>query len=106
MWKALSIATVVALMSFAPCARAQDRVIGGSRMDSVLTVLVIQMPEASSPALLPIDLLAVGALVILFRRRSAHRTSAPRERDSMQVVRESARYVSARRTRSPFLSMG
>lgn len=71
MRRALYFAVVI-LVSFGLSARAQStaghqrgiRSTGGP-------VLIIQMPEPSSPALLAIDLLSVGALILLFRRRIA-----------------------------------
>lgn len=42
---------------------AQNTVIGGAETKAASAVLVVSMPEPSSPALLAIDLLSVGALV-------------------------------------------
>jgi len=63
---------VITLVSFGPLARAQSTA-GHQRANRGSTsgpVFVIQMPEPSSPALLAIDLLSVGALILLFRRRT------------------------------------
>ena len=54
---------VVALASLAPCASAQNLSVPG--------FLVVHLPEPSSPALLASDLLFVGVLVFLFRRKSS-----------------------------------
>ena len=55
--------TVFALLSFVPGASA-----AGQTAPFAL-VVPISMPEPSSPALLAVDLLAVGALVFFLRRR-------------------------------------
>jgi hypothetical protein len=59
---------VIALVSFAPLARAQSR-------PNVLSpgpqVAPVQMPEVSTTAILATDLLSVGALIFMFRRRVA-----------------------------------
>ncbi len=57
--------TALALLSFVPGAYAQA--IAPIRMAPA--ALVVQMPEPSSPVLLVIDLLVVGALIFLMRRR-------------------------------------
>jgi hypothetical protein len=64
-------ATVITLIGFAFLADAQNRAVTGAKTLTVPAVLVIQMPEPSSPALLGVDLLSVGALALLFRRRAA-----------------------------------
>lgn len=55
--------TVLALLSFVPGAYA-----AGHTVPAAL-IVPISMPEPSSPALLAVDLLAVGALVFFLRRR-------------------------------------
>jgi hypothetical protein len=54
---------VIALAVFAPWACAQ---IKPEKPD----VLVVAMPEPSTPTVLAIDFLCVGALILLFRGRS------------------------------------
>lgn len=72
MRRALYIA-VITLVSFGPSASAQSTAghQRGNRGSTGGPVLVIQMPEPSSPALLTIDLLSAGALILLFRRHAA-----------------------------------
>ncbi len=60
--------TVIALASLAPWAHAQTGAVTGAKTLTVPAVLVVPVPEPSSPALLGIDLLSVGALIVLFRR--------------------------------------
>lgn len=62
---------VVTLVSFGLSSRAQSTAghQRGIRGSTGGPVLIIQMPEPSSPALLAIDLLSVGALILLSRRR-------------------------------------
>lgn len=62
---------VITLVSFGAPGRSQSTG-GHQRGNTGRTggpVLIIQMPEPSSPTLLAIDLLSVGALILLFRRR-------------------------------------
>ena len=73
MRKALSFAVLV-LMSFALRSQAQST--SRARVETSLALLVpalliIQAPEPSSPALLAIDLLSVGGLVLVVRRRKS-----------------------------------
>ena len=73
MRKALSFAVLV-LMSFALRSQAQST--SRARVETSLALLVpalliIQAPEPSSPALLAIDLLSVGGLVFVVRRRKS-----------------------------------
>jgi len=105
MRKALSFA-VVTLLSFAPFVRAQNAS-AISKVNSVLAVLIIPVPEPSIPALLPIDLLTVGALVIVFRWRATgrNRPSLRKDRDSLPEVGESAQCFSAKRNRSHLVSL-
>ncbi|MGO9270771.1 MAG: hypothetical protein ACLQOO_11055 [Terriglobia bacterium] len=69
MQKAL-YSTVIALASFAPWAHGQTGAVTGAKILTVPALLVVQMPEPSSPALLAIDLLSVGGLIVLFRHRA------------------------------------
>jgi len=73
MRKALGCA-VLALMFFALGSQAQstprDR-LETSSAPLVPALLIIQAPEPSSPALLAIDLLSVGGLVLVVRRRKS-----------------------------------
>ena len=64
---------VVTLVSFGLSARAQSAAghQPGDKGSTGSLVLVIPMAEPSSPALLGIDLLSVGVLMLLFRRRVA-----------------------------------
>ena len=55
---------LLTLVSFAPLARAQV-------VESSAKKKSVAMPEASSPAILATDLLSVGALIFLMRRREA-----------------------------------
>lgn len=57
--------TALALLSFVPGAYAHTI----APIQMMPTALIVQMPEPSSPVLLMIDLLVVGALVFLMRRR-------------------------------------
>lgn len=72
MRRALYVA-VITLVSFGLAVGAQST--GGhqrgNRGSTAGPVLIIPMPEPSSPTLLAIDLLSVGALILLFRRRVA-----------------------------------
>jgi hypothetical protein len=64
---------VVTAVSLMPLARAQDRALTGTKALTIPAVLVIQMPEPSSPAMLAIDLLSVGGLIYVVRRRVARK---------------------------------
>lgn len=55
---------VIALATFAPMGRAQVEKPG-------VLVAPVQMPEVSSTAILATDLLSVGVLIFVFRRRAA-----------------------------------
>lgn len=63
--RTLFCSTVLASMSFAPGAHAHNLV----PIQMVPTALIVPMPEPSSPLLLAVDLLVVGLLVFLLRRR-------------------------------------
>jgi hypothetical protein len=56
---------VIMLVSFAPSARAQAR-----RLVLTPAPMVIQMPEVANTAILATDLLSVGILIFVFRRRA------------------------------------
>jgi hypothetical protein len=61
----LLYSAVIMLVSFAPMAHAQV-------LPAVLTPAPpIAMPEAATPAILATDLLSVGVLIFVFRRRAA-----------------------------------
>ncbi|MGA3239598.1 MAG: hypothetical protein ABSG03_25250 [Bryobacteraceae bacterium] len=62
----LLYSAVIAMMSFAPLARAQSK-------PDVLRAPVapVQMPEVATPAILAADLVSVGVLIFAFRRRAA-----------------------------------
>ena len=63
----LFYSTALAFMSFVPAAHAQAAVF----VPAVPFALVVPMPEPSSPALLAVDLLAVGAAVFVLSRRKS-----------------------------------
>jgi hypothetical protein len=64
----LACSAVITLVSFAPLARAQS---SPSVVKPVGPISAVPMPEGSSTAILAIDLLTVGALIFVFRRRAA-----------------------------------
>jgi len=79
MRKELGFAVLV-LMFFALGSQAQNasRVrLETSSVPLVPALLIIQAPEPSSPALLAIDLLSVGGLVLVVRRRAASKKTIP-----------------------------
>jgi hypothetical protein len=64
----LLYSAVIALVSFAPLARAQAR---PDLITPKPPPAPIAMPEVATPAILAMDLLSVGALIFVFRRRAA-----------------------------------
>jgi hypothetical protein len=64
---------VITLVSFAPFARAQTSPNAVSPKPTPVPTPVVRMPEASSTAMLAVDLLAAGALILVIRRRAARR---------------------------------
>ncbi len=64
----LLYSAAIALVGFAPLARAQS---SPDVIKTPVPVTAVQMPEAASPAILAADLLSVGALIFVFRRRAA-----------------------------------
>jgi hypothetical protein len=65
---------VITLVTFAPRAHAWDTAGISVARKAVPAAMTVQVPEPSSPGLLAIDLLSVGAMIIVFRRRWASRT--------------------------------
>jgi hypothetical protein len=61
----LLYSAVITLVSLAPLVRAQ---VGPDVLRP--PVAPVQMPEVASPAILAADLLSVGALIFVFRRRA------------------------------------
>jgi hypothetical protein len=61
---------VIMLVSFAPLARTQNRVVIGVKTQTSPALLRIQMLEPSGPAVLTTELLSVGTLIFLFCRRN------------------------------------
>jgi hypothetical protein len=61
---------VLALVCFAPMAHGQAKPLVLSPRP-----LVVSMPEVATPAILATDLISVGALIFVFRRRRAARTN-------------------------------
>ncbi len=59
--------TVLAFVGFVPGAHAHTF----APVQAVPITLIVPMPEPWSPALLAVDLLAVGLLVFLLRRRNS-----------------------------------
>jgi hypothetical protein len=62
----LLYSAVIALVSFAPMARGQAR-----RLVITPAPPLVAMPEVATPAILATDLISVGALIFVFRRRAA-----------------------------------
>jgi hypothetical protein len=63
-------AVLLTLACFAPFGRAEDSVLKAVTTFKTGGPLKIVMPEPSSPALLTVDLLSAGALVLLLRRKT------------------------------------
>jgi len=59
----LLYSAAIMLVSFAPSAHAQAK--------RLVVTPVIQMPEVANTAILATDLLSVGILIFVFRRRAA-----------------------------------
>lgn len=76
---------VISLVCFAPVASAQN--LTRERTAAVAAFLVIPVPEPSSPALLAIDLLSVGGLILLFRRHVNRRDRWPSKSDAAEKHR-------------------
>jgi len=62
---------MLTLACFAPYGRAANSVLKPLTTGKTGRSLTIVMPEPSSPALLAVDLLSAGALVLFLRRRTA-----------------------------------
>jgi hypothetical protein len=63
-------AVLLTLACFAPFGRAENSVLKAVTPVKIGRSLTIAMPEPSSPALLAVDLLSAGALVLFLRRRT------------------------------------
>ena len=61
---------MLTLACFASYGRAENRVLKGVTVKTGRSLTIV-MPEPASPALLAVDLLSAGALVLFLRRRSA-----------------------------------
>jgi hypothetical protein len=63
-------AVILTLACFAPYGRAESSVLKAVTTVKTGRSLRIVMPEPTSPALLAVDLLSAGALVLFLRRRT------------------------------------
>jgi len=66
--KSLHVAAI-ALACVAPGAHAQNNPLTSKDMQAAVVVKKVHVPEPSSPALLAVDLLPLGAALLLLRRR-------------------------------------